>query len=215
MTTPMVEEVERELDARTPWYDVRLDGLPVKAWIAIGIAIAAAVLGFGAWWTYGRSDGPTTGMGMTAPAAEAPRLPPVAGLYDGEPVTFVHTEASDPQVAGMLTDMMGSPVLVVPELAAVPEGALARVYVFTNGVRPEEAMGPFGFQVDVFDAIPGDPAYRPLRAVQLVTWQPGASMRVLGSVADIEQAAEGGEVRVERPGIVVNMPFLAWPGGSR
>jgi hypothetical protein len=32
--------------------------------------------------------------------------------------------------------MMKSPVLVVPELAQVPEAALANVYVFTNGVQP-------------------------------------------------------------------------------
>lgn len=65
------------------------------------------------------------------------RLPPVAGLYDGRQIFFVHPEASDAEVAGTLTDMMGgSPVLVVPEVDAA---ARDEVFLFTNGI---EGMGP-------------------------------------------------------------------------
>lgn len=83
--------------------------------------------------------------------AGVPRVPPVAGLADGERIFFLHTEASDPQVAEILTEMMGSPVPVVPALAEVPGSVLARVYVFENGVQPAGPRGPLGHQPDVFD----------------------------------------------------------------
>jgi hypothetical protein len=53
------------------------------------------------------------------------------------------TEASDPKVAKLLTNMMGSPVLTVPSLANASESMLANVYVFKNGVKGKR---PFGFQ---------------------------------------------------------------------
>lgn len=138
--------------------------------------------------------------------------PPVKGLFSGQEIQFIHTEASDPQVAAMLTRMMGPKVLVVPSLANVPAGLLADVYAFTNGVKGE---GPFGFQVDVFDSVPGDPRYTPLRSVVLVTWRDGVPPRTLRAVAEIRQAIDKSEVTVRRPGVVVNMPIILWPGGSR
>lgn len=73
-------------------------------------------------------------------------------------------------VAEMLTRMMGPKVLVVPSLAEIPVWLLADVYVFTNGVRGD---GPFGFQPDVFDSVPGDARYTPLRRVNFFTWKQG------------------------------------------
>jgi hypothetical protein len=201
--------------------DARMDGVSVRGWILIGLGIAAVVLGFGAWWTYGLNQGPgmgsaTDGPGMAGMApADAPTVPPVTGLYAGEEVLFWHTEASDPEVAGMLTEMMGSPVLVVPQLADAPDSTLGAVYAFTNGLRPEGPTGPFGFQADVFDSAPGDPSYTPLREVQLVTWRDGVEPRLLTSAPEILQAEEQGDVDIEASGIVVNMPFLQWPGGAR
>jgi hypothetical protein len=196
-------------------------GLTVPAWIAIGVAIAVVVIGFGAWWTYGlgggmpSASGPGATPGMTSMNGAAPQVPPVHGFYGGGDVLFIHTEASDPRVAEMLSGMMGSPVIVVPKLASVPESALGTVYVFTNGVRPEGARGPFGFQPDVFDSAPGDPSYSPLRALNLVTWRDDTAATVLRSAADVEAAIADGRLTVERPGVVVNMPFLSWPGGQR
>ncbi|MCZ7566133.1 MAG: hypothetical protein M5U08_22020 [Burkholderiales bacterium] len=79
-------------------------------------------------------------------------VPPVDGFLDGARIRFIHTEASDPEVAKLLTTMKGSPVLVVPALAKAPPELLANVYVFTNGVA---GGGPFKFQPDVFDQPPG------------------------------------------------------------
>ena len=139
--------------------------------------------------------------------------PLVMGFYEGGEVLFIHTEASDPDVVTMLTEMMGGPLVVLtPELAQAPPALLANVYVFTNGI---DGHGPFGFQADIFDAVPGDEGYRPLRAVNLVAWKEGAEARELRSVSDLKAAEEKGEVAITRPGIVVNMPILVWPDGSR
>lgn len=156
---------------------------------------------------------PMSGMGMDV---DAPRVPPVTGYAEGEEIHFIHTEASDEQLAQALTQMMGgSPVLVVPALADVPESALATVYAFTNGVVPEGAVGPLGFQPDVFDNPPGTEGYSPLRAVNLVTWDESATPRVLTSAAEVQAAVEQGELTIAETEIVVNMPFLTWPGGQR
>ena len=93
-------------------------------------------------------------------------VPPVDGYSEGQAIKFIHTEASDPKIAKILTDMMRSPVLVVPSLAQAPEAMLANVYVFKNGVK---GSGPFGFQPDVFDNPPGTDGYRPLRAINIVS----------------------------------------------
>ncbi len=145
-------------------------------------------------------------------AEDVPNLPPVKAFYEGEEVFFVHPEASDQKVADMLTDMMGSPVFVVPELARVPEEALSEVYVFTNGV---EGDGPFGFQADVFDSAPGDEGYSPLRSLHLVTWEDESRARELRTLREVLEAEENGEVTIERQDVVINEPFLTWPGGRR
>jgi hypothetical protein len=89
---------------------------------------------------------------------------------------------------------------------------LAPVYVFTNGV---EGMGPLGFQPDVFDNPPGSAGYTPLRSVRLVTWVEGAEPQLLTAAADVLAAESAGEVTIETPGVVVNMPFVTWPDGER
>lgn len=197
----------------------RVDGLSVKSWIAVAAAIAVVVLGFGAWWTYGLDRGETSmgsGQmdGMTAGAA-VPRFPPVAAYYDGERVFFAHTETSDREVSDMLTGMMDSPVITVPELARTPDAALGPVYVFTNGVRPDGPRGPLGFQPDVFDTAPGEPAYTPLRRLVQLTWTEDARPRLLTSSAEIEQAVDAGELSMKRTNVVINAPLLTWPDGQR
>ncbi len=188
-------EAERTEERRT-WWKQRAGGLPLWAWAGITVAVVSSVLGFGAWWTYGRGG----------------HLVPVQGFYNGQKVTFVHSEASDAKVAQRLTGMVSSPVLVVPELAKVPDSALGNVYVFTNGVK---GPGPIGFQADVFDTSPTDPSYSPLRELNLVTWKEGSDPETLTSVVQIQEAVGNRELQVEASGIVVNMPFVTWPGGHR
>jgi len=139
-------------------------------------------------------------------------VPPIKGYAEGQEVLFIHTEASDGGVATKLTAMKGSPVFFIPSLAQTPESALANVYVFTNGVKGE---GPFGFQPDVFDNPPGTQGYSPLRALNLAAWKNPSAARVLKSGAGVKEAETRGEVTIQRPGVVINMPMLTWPGGQR
>lgn len=194
-------------------------GLPWWAPWATALAIAVVVIGVGSWIVATQDDpdamDDTTGMGMGADAPEG--MPPVVtGYYEGERIEFIHTETSDADVARMLTDMMnGSPVIHTPALAEVPDETLALVYVFTNGVEPDGPGGPFGYQPDVFDTVPGDQGYSPLRSVHLVEWSDSVEPRELTSASDVTQAEKGGDLTIGTPGIVVNMPIATWPTGSR
>ena len=139
-------------------------------------------------------------------------LPAGKAWAEGKEIYFVHTEASDTGVAEKLTNMMESPVMYVPSLADVPDEALANVYVFTNGVV---GTGPFGFQADVFDNAPGSDEYTPLRRLNVVTWVDESKARELTNAEDILAAEANGELTIEQPGIVINMPFVVWDGGQR
>ena len=147
-------------------------------------------------------------------AAEMPKaeLPAGKAWADGKEIYFIHTEASDPGVAQALTDMMKSPVVLVPSLANIPDELLANVYVFTNGVA---GSGPFGFQADVFDNPPGTDGYTPLRRLNVATWTDESKARELTHVDDVLAAEAAGELTIEQPGVVINMPFVVWDGGQR
>jgi hypothetical protein len=167
-----------------------------KKWIAI-ILLSVTVLA---------ACAPKQKMGTTA------IMPAGMAYAEGREIYFMHTEASDADVAQLLTEMMDSPVLHVPALAETPGSALANVYVFTNGVT---GMGPLGFAADVFDNPPGADGYTPLRRLVLVTWADPAASRVLKSAAEVLDAAVTDAVTLEEPGVVINMPFVVWDGGKR
>lgn len=139
-------------------------------------------------------------------------LPVGVAYADGQEILFMHTEASDPEIAGLLTTMMNSPVLTVGALKDTPDSALANVYVFDNGLK---GNGPLGFQADVFDSPPGTPGYSPLRRLNIVSWVDPAAAREFKAVAEILAAETAGEVTIRQPGVVINMPFVAWQGGNR
>lgn len=139
-------------------------------------------------------------------------LPAGMAYAEGKEIYFVHTEASDPEVAQLLSDMMSSPVLLVPSLAETPESALAEVYVFDNGLAGE---GPLGFQPDVFNHPPGAEGYSPLRRLNVVTWADASLARLLKSEMEIMAALAADQLAIAQPGVVINMPFVVWDGGKR
>ena len=139
-------------------------------------------------------------------------LPAGMAYAEGKEIYFVHTEASDAAIAEMLSDMMSSPVLLVPALAEVPDSALANVYVFENGI---EGKGPLGFQPDVFDNPPGSDGYSPLRRLNVVTWADPALARLLTSADEVMEALASDQLTIAQPGVVINMPFVSWEGGKR
>lgn len=146
---------------------------------------------------------------------DVPRVPPVAGYAEGVQIFFIHTEVSDSRIGKVMTEMMGSPVPVVPSLANAGEDMLASVWAFTNGVQPDGPRGPLDHQPDVFDHPVGSAGYRPLRMLYLATWSEAAMPRLLTSAADVEAAIASGDLAQERTGVVVNAPFLTWPDGQR
>ena len=166
----------------------------MKKWVWVAVIVAALVTGYAVAY------------------ALKPAVPNITGYVEGQEILFQHTEVSDPKVAELLTEMVSSPVLVVPALAQAPPSLLANVFVFKNGVR---GGGPFKYQPDVFDNPPGSEGYRPLRALALVTWKNEQAARVLKSEREVKAAEQAGEVVIERPGVVVNMPLVTWPGGRR
>ncbi len=166
----------------------------MKKWVWVAVIAASLVTGYAVAY------------------ALRPAVPSITGYLEGQEILFQHTEVSDPKVAEVLTEMVSSPVLVVPALAQSPPSLVASVYVFKNGVR---GGGPFKYQPDVFDNAPGTEGYRPLRALALVTWENEQRARVLKSAREVKAAEQAGEVVIERPGVVVNMPLVTWPGGRR
>ena len=166
----------------------------MKKWVWVAVIAASLVTGYAVAY------------------AVKPAVPNITGYLEGQEILFQHTEVSDPKVAELLTEMVSSPVLVVPALAQAPPSLLANVFVFKNGVR---GGGPFKYQPDVFDNPPGTEGYRPLRALALVTWKNEQAARVLKSEREVKAAEQAGDVVIERPGVVVNMPLVTWPGGRR
>lgn len=128
------------------------------------------------------------------------------GFYGGRDVLFTGTAPSDYEVAALFPRMVGLQAVLVPSLGLAPEAALAGVYVFANGV---EGGGPLGFQADVFDSVPGEHGYSPLRAVVLVIWSETATPRVLRSVEQIDAAEASREVALGRPGVVAHLTVLS------
>lgn len=72
--------------------------------------IALLVIGFASAYVLLTPGGQRDSMSMDSMEVDAPTVLPVRGYFDGEDIAFIHPEASDPEVAEMLTDMMESPV---------------------------------------------------------------------------------------------------------
>jgi hypothetical protein len=110
-----------------------------------------------------------------------------------------------------LTNFTNSRVSYTPALKNVPPQSLGNIYVFGNGIK---GSGPLGFQPNVADSQPGDPAYSPLWRINNVEWKQGISQSELKSEADILAAQRSGELTITPSDALVNCPFVQWHGGS-
>jgi len=139
-------------------------------------------------------------------------IPMIDGYYNGEKVYFVHTEISDSDMAQMMSMMVNFPTLYVPELMNISPDDLGKVYIFTNGIPGTGPYGggPFFFQIDIFDAIPGQEGYSQFRTPHLVTWSENSSPRLLTSVEELLEADANGEVSIKKTDLVVNAPMIVW-----
>jgi hypothetical protein len=140
-------------------------------------------------------------------------MPMIDGYYNGNKVFFIHTEVSDKKMADMMTMMINFPTLHVPQLRNVSDTDIGKIYVFTNGVPGSGPYGggPFMFQIDVFDSIPGQTNYSNFRTPHLVTWNDNTTARILTSEEEILQAQANGELTIKNTSsVVVNVPIIAW-----
>ena len=138
-------------------------------------------------------------------------IPLMKGYENGHEIFFIATDASDNKTAGMITNETGFKVNFAPILAQAPEAALLQAYVFTNGIQ---GKGPFGFQLPVVNAKPGDQGYSPLMQMNLVEWNQGVTARELKSVQEIMAAQQNGSLTVTKTNTIVNHPVIKWEGGS-
>lgn len=153
-----------------------------------------------------------------APQEFFEKIPVVDAYYKGEKIWFVHTDVTDAQLAETLTKMVNYRTIYAPKNAeAVDTSKLAKFYVFTNGIDHAGIEpwggGPFGFQIDIFESVPGDEGYTSLKVPYLVTWNEDARPRILSSVDELLAAEAAGELTIEESGVIVNTPVLRWPGG--
>jgi hypothetical protein len=138
-------------------------------------------------------------------------IPLAKGYENGNEIFFIATDASDEKIAQQATKLLGFKVNFSPLLSQTPESALSQAFAFTNGVP---GKGPFGFQIPVLSAKPGDPGYSPLLQVNTVTWKNGSSVNELKSVQEIMDAEKNGSLTINKTGIVVNHPAIKWQDGQ-
>jgi len=145
--------------------------------------------------------------------ANVPAVIPLhQGFYDGGDVYFIITDSSDPKHAEIITENQGWQVELAPLLANAPDDALSKTYMFTNGI---EGDGVHGFQGEVFTSTPAQAdVYSALASHVHVTWNEGATSRVLDSDSMIMEAADNGEITLTEFDVVLNMPQIVWPEGQ-
>jgi len=147
------------------------------------------------------------------------KIPVINAYYEGEEIWFVHTDVTDQEMAERLTKMTDYRTVYAPSnLQAVDSNKLAKFYVFTNGIdhAGEEPWGggPFGYQIDIFESVPGDEGYTSWRMPYAITWNDDAKPRILKSTAELKVAEANDELTIEPTGVVVNVPVVRWPGGD-
>ena len=138
-------------------------------------------------------------------------IPMMKGYENGHEIFFIATDASDNQTAAAITNQTGFKVNVAPILTKTPESARNQAFGFTNGIL---GNGPFGFQLPVVAAKPGDQGYSPLWQLNLVEWNQNANPKELKSVEEIMSAQQNGSLTVKKAEVIVNHPVIKWEGGS-
>ena len=138
-------------------------------------------------------------------------IPMMKGYQNGQEIFFIATDASDNQTASTITNQTGFKVNVSPALSETPESVLNQAYGFTNGIP---GAGPFGFQLPVVAAKPGDQGFSPLWKLNLVEWNQNATPKELKSAQEIMAAQQNGSLTIKKTDVVVNHPVVKWNGGS-
>lgn len=183
----------------------------ISASILVAIVATSAVL---LTMNQGNAQGQEEAPGSVLELARASipiDIPLAKGYENGNEIFFIATDASDEKIAQQATKLLGFKVNFAPLLSQTPESALSQVYAFTNGLP---GKGPFGFQLPVLNAKPGDSGYSPLLQVNTVTWKDNSTAKELKSVQEIMTAEKNGSLTLNKTGIVVNHPAIKWQDGE-
>lgn len=127
------------------------------------------------------------------------------GYVNGKIAFFIATDSSDNQTASSISDNLGHMVNFAPVLVLIPELVRQQGYEFVNGIRGE---GPFGFQLPVATAFPGDESYSPIVQLNFVEWHDNAIPRELKSAKEILSAQTNGELTVTKTTILIDSPVV-------
>jgi len=139
-------------------------------------------------------------------------IPMHKGIYEGNEIYYIITDGSDKNYAKTISDKQEWNVEFAPVLADVPEKTLQKLYVFKNGIK---GNGIYGFQNEVFSSTPSQKSeYSALNSIVEVTWKVGQKEIEFKSAADVIAAEEGGRIKFNETGIVLNTPQIIWPDGQ-
>ncbi len=116
-------------------------------------------------------------------------------LYEGGSVYFFCTDTSDETYA-QEHKLIHVPLLI----GARGESFANRMYLFQDDRLP------------IVRSIPGQPDY--LSLFELVKVTPNDEALEFGSAAEVEAAAEAGDLLLEATQVFVNCPLVQWPGGA-
>src|ERR671914_1646892 len=156
------------------------------------------------------AEGPGSALKLSQ-ANVALDIPLMKGYENGNEVYFIATDASDNQTATQIANETGFKVNFAPIIAKTPEAARGQAYIFTNGIP---GQGPFGFQLPVLNAKPGDQGYSPLLQLNMVEWKQGVAAKEIKSVQEIMSSQQNGSLTVTKTDTIVNHPAIKWEGGS-
>lgn len=143
----------------------------------------------------------------TAASPTTISFPLSKGYVNGKIAFFIATDTSDNQTASSIADNLGHIVNFAPVLVLIPELVRQQGYEFVNGITGE---GPFGFQLPVATAFPGDESYSPIVQLNFVEWRDNATPRELKSAKEILSAQTNGELTVTKTTILINSPVVQW-----
>ncbi len=137
-------------------------------------------------------------------------IPLNTGLYNGEELAYIVTDASTQEHAELITEKLGRTV-GLSELLSNVTGSPASVYMFTDGIADD---GIRGYQHEVFSDTPAQDRYTALRSVIDVEWKAGQNPEILDSEEKILEAKKAGRITLEETDVILNMPQIKWPEGQ-
>ena len=198
-------------------YSVSSNEIVYRVSFVITALLLMSVVGMSGVFRYDFSYAQTTGNNSSinkelpnnltsTPAEDSIDIPVSKGFVDGKIAYFISTDASNNEVISSISNTTGFSVNYAPVLANTSNSSTQQGYVFINGVKGE---GPFGTQLSVASAIPGEDGYSPLFEINYVKWNSNStSNRVLTSVDEILAAQNSGELNITKSNIIINSPAV-------